>query len=253
MNYSPQGVLMRLLPVLVFILVACSQTPKSNESQIVPVNISEKEILECQQYQKTVIDKAYRPVKGVKGTEMRFTMDSREAREMLAQFDFKKGLPEPRAQLVTNILNQCDEKLLQEFDQKYKTMGRCTLMFSELNYFQSLIYALKNYAWPTDLQLEAKKVALDYVSFFAQGQFPLLNRLIALSVLDEMSVNEIVNKELHSEIRVLMGESQNYVEGLRLKLAKDKGLSCESLDIIREELNYSQLVSEKMQKFLKRI
>lgn len=244
---------MRLLPLMLILLAACSQTRTNDDPKVIPVNVSDKEILECQQYQKSVLEKAYRPVKSTKGTDMQFTMDMSEAREMLAKFDVTKGLPEPRAQLVKNVLIQCDEKLLQEFDQKYKVMGKCNLMFTELNYFQSLIYGLKKYGWPMDLQLEGKKVALDYVIFFAQGDFPLLNRLIALSVLDEMSVTEIVNKELHPEIKKVMEESRNYVEGLRLKLSKDKGLSCHSLDIIRDELNYSKSVADKMQNFLKRI
>lgn len=244
---------MHLLPVLLIFLAACSQTSKNDEPKVIPVNVSDKEILECQQYQKSVLEKAYRPVKSTKGTDMQFTMDMTEAREMLAKFDVTKGLPEARAQLVTNVLIQCDEKILQDFDQKYKVMGKCNLMFTELNYFQSLIYGLKKYGWPTDLQLEGKKVALDYVSFFAQGNFPLLNRLIALSVLDEMSVSEIINRELHPEIKQIMEESRNYVEGLRLKLSKDKGLSCNSLDVIRDELTYSKSIGEKMQNFLKRI
>lgn len=244
---------MRLLPVLLIFFTACSQTPKKDEAKVVPINISEREIQQCQQYQKSVLDKAYRQVKASRGTEMKFTMDVSEARELLAKFDVTKGLPEPRAHLVKNILVQCDEKLLQDFDQKYKVLGRCNLMFSELNFFQSLINGLKKYGWPTDLQFEGKKIALDYVRFFAQADFPLLNRLIALSVLDEMSVSEIVNKELHSEIKLVMEESKNYVEGLRLKLAKDKVLSCNSLDIIQDEFNYSRSVGEKMQNFLKRI
>ncbi len=126
-------------------------------------------------------------------------------------------------------------------------------MFSELNYFQSLAYALSNYKWPMILKLEGKKIGLDYVRFYSQGSFPLLNRLIALSVLDELSVHQIVNKDLHQDIKILMQESRTYVEGLRVKLNKDPGLSCQSMSIVQEELEYSDLVAKKMQEFLTRI
>jgi hypothetical protein len=76
---------------------------------------------------------------------------------------------------------------------------------------------------------------------------------VALSVLDELSANEIVNKDLHEEIKVVMQESRIYVEGLRLKLNKDPGLSCDSMGIIRDELAYSDLVAKKMKNFLGRI
>ncbi len=91
------------------------------------------------------------------------------------------------------------------------------------------------------------------MTYFSEGHFPLLNRLVALSVLDELSVNEVVNKDLHNEIKVLMQESREYVEGLRLKLNKDPGLSCESISIIRDELSYSNIVAQKMKNFLARI
>jgi hypothetical protein len=63
----------------------------------------------------------------------------------------------------------------------------------------------------------------------------------------------MVERKLHADIKQLMENSRVYVEGLRLKLNKDQGLSCQSLDIIRDELEYSKEVSLKMKDFLKRI
>lgn len=241
-----------LLMALV-ILSSCSQFSKKNETQIGPVKVSENEIQECRQYQKTVLDRAYSEVKGSKNADIYFTKDIKLAREVLQKFDVKVGLIKPKADLVQNILHQCDAESIKEFDQKYKLLGKCFLMFSELNYFQSLAVAIKQYPWPADLKLEGKKVAVDYVKYFSEGEYPLLNRLVALSVLDELSVNEVVNKDLHNEIKILMHESRAYVEGLRVKLNKDPGLSCDSLGIIRDELAYSDVVAKKLKNFLERI
>ena len=175
------------------------------------------------------------------------------AREVLGKFDMNLGLTKPKANLVQNILQKCDTAAIQEFDSKYKQISQCSLMFSELNYFQSLAVALNKYPWPVDLKLEGKKVALDYVKYFSEGNYPLLNRLVALSVLDELSVNQIVNKDIHQEVVKLMQESRAYVEGLRLKLNKDPGFTCDSLSIIRDELAYSDVIAKKLKGYLERI
>ena len=243
---------MYLLSVLA-ILSSCSQFSKKSAPKSDPVKISETDIQECTNYQKTVLDRAYTEMKGAKNPEIVFTKDEKLARDVLGKFDISRGLTKPKSQLVTNIVNQCDPESIKEFDKQYKILGTCSLMFSELNYFQSLAVALKKYPWPVDLKLEGKKVAVDYVKYFSEGSFPLLNRLVALSVLDELSVNQIVNKDLHNEIKIVMQESRVYVDGLREKLNKDPGLSCESLKIIRDELGYSDIVAKKMVGFLKRI
>lgn len=235
------------------ILSSCSQISKKAEPKMEPVVVSEKEIQQCLDYQKTVLDRAYDKPKGAKDGSLVFTKDIKLAREVLGKFDVSQDLSKSKSQLVQNILNQCNAENLKEFDVKYKLLEKCTIMFSELNYFQSLAVALNKYSWPTDLKLEGKKVAVDYVKYFSEGSYPLLNRLVALSVLDEMSVNSIVNKDLHKEIRDVMQESKMYVEGLRQKFTKVPGLSCESLEIIRDELNYSDVVAKKMVGFLERI
>lgn len=231
--------------------LSCSQVEKKKEP--VPVRYTSTDIQECQNYQKNVLDKSYKEVKVNNAIVLAFTNDQAEARKSFAEFDINKGLTKIKAGLVTNILNSCDDESVKKFDQEYKGLAGCNLMFSELNYFQSLASGLNKYPWPTDLRLEGKKIAVDYVRYFSEGQFPLLNRLVALSVLDELSINQIVNKELHSEIKVLMEESRIYVEGLRQKLNKDPGLTCDSLDVIQEELIYSDSVAKKMQGFLKQI
>jgi hypothetical protein len=217
------------------------------------VVVSDTAIQECNSYQKNVLDRAYDKPKGSKEADYVFTKDTKLARELLGKFDIAKGLNMPKAQLVNNVINKCNPESIKEFDDQYKLLGKCSLMFSELNYFQSLAVALNKYPWPVDLKLEGKKVAVDYVRYFSEGSFPLLNRLVALSVLDELSVNQVVNKDLHNEIKDVMQESRMYVEGLRQKLSKDPGLTCESLEIIRDELAYSDVVGKKMRNFLERI
>ncbi len=235
------------------ILSSCSQVSKKDEHKIEPVIVSEKEIQECLDYQQNVLERAYNKPEGSKDGSVVFTKDVKLAREFLGKFDVSKDLSKTKSQLVQNIINQCNTENLKEFDSKYKLLGKCTIMFSELNYFQSLAVALNKYPWPVDLKLEGKKVAVDYVKYFSEGSFPLLNRLVALSVLDEMSVNSVVNKDLHKDIEEVMQESKMYVEGLRKKFTKDPGLSCESLEIIRDELKYSDAVAKKMTAFLERI
>lgn len=242
-----------LLTSLLF--VSCSNVSKTKAPKQEPVKISMMEVNECRQYQQNVLDKAYREVKNKKKktSELMFNPQSDEARDLLSKFDIEKGLTKKKSALVNNIINKCDADLIKKFDQDYKVLDGCSLMFSELNYFQSLASALKNYPWPTDLKLEGKRVALDYVRYFSEGDFPLLNRLVALSVLDELSVNGIVNEKLHEEIKIVMEDSRHYVEGLRAKLNHDPSLTCESLDVIHEELHYSSDVAKKIQGFLARI
>ena len=236
-----------------FLTFSCTQISKKTQIPDIPVSIADSQIKECLNCQKNVLDKAYNEVKGTKYSEYVFTKDVREAREILAQFDVSKGLSKSKAIVTNNILNNCSESRIKQFELDYKILGECSLMFSELNFFQSLAVAIRKNKWPIDLRLEAKKVALDYVRYFSEGSFPLLNRLVALSVLDELSVNQVVNKDLHPEIKVLMQDSRLYVEALRMKLNKEPGLKCQSLEIVREELAYSDLMAKKIQNFLTRL
>jgi hypothetical protein len=112
---------------------------------------------------------------------------------------------------------------------------------------------INKYSWPLDLKLEGKKIALDYVRHFSEGNFSLVSRLVALSVLDELSINHIVNKDLHKEIKRIMDESKLYVEGLERKFNKENERNCNSLEIFREESIYSRIVSVKMRRILERI
>lgn len=231
-------------------LLSCSQTPDKKESQLEVVRVSTEAIDECLDYQKNIIDLSYTINKD---NSVQFTRDFNLARAVIAQFDMDKTLTKPRATMVQNILKVCDEEKVKTFNSEIKRLSRCTPMISELNFFQGLSFAIKKYPWPADLQLEGKKVALDYVRYYSEGHFPLIHRLVALSVLDELSVNQIVNKDLHPEIKTLMQDSQRYVEGLRMRLTKDATLSCESLQIVRDELSYSDVVGEKLRSLLTRI
>ncbi len=238
-------------PLLLLVLASCSQTGRKKAQE--PVVTSDKEILECREYQSSILDKAYKEVKFDRGIELVFENDTTLARKYLSGFEADKSLTIKRANLVQNIILDCNTDALKKFDEEYKRLGKCQVMFSELNYFQSLASALHKYPWPVDLKLEGKKVALDYVRYYAEGHFPLLNRLVALSVLDELSVNQVVNKDLHQKIKLEMEEAQAYVAGLRQKLNRDPKMTCEGIDIIRDELAYSDKVAAKMKEFLNKI
>ena len=231
-------------------LLACSQIEKKTESNVEVVRVTTDQIDQCLDYQKNIIDLSYTINRD---NSVQFTRDFNLARAVIAQFDMDKALSKPRATMVQNILKVCDEEKIKEFNADLKRIGRCSPMWSELNFFQGLSTALKKYPWPTDLQLEGKKVALDYVRYYADGHYPLINRLVALSVLDELSVNQIVNKDLHPEIKIQMQEAQRYVEGLRMKLTKNPEVSCGNLTIMREELTYADLVGKKINSLLTRI
>ena len=240
---------MRLgLIICLLSLVACSQTPKVKKVEV--VRISSEDINSCLDYQKNIIDLSYTINRD---NSVQFTRDFNLARAVIAQFDIEKSLTKPKAQLVQNILSDCDEEKIKIFNSELKRVSQCSTMWSELNFFQGLSVAMKKYPWPTDLQFEAKKLALDYVRYYSEGSFPLIQRLIALSVLDELSVNMIVNKELHSEIKAQILESQRYVGGLQMKMKKDPSLSCEGLSVVEEELKYSNEVAKKLQSLLTRI
>jgi Rad3-related DNA helicase len=238
---------------LILLISSCSNLTKKDPPKDQPVQITESQIEECLHYQTNVLEKAYQEVKGKKSEEFAFTKDVKEAQDLLKKFDPSKGLAREKSISVANILNYCTEERVKKFDESHNSFGRCSLMFSELNYFQSLALALNKYQWPTMLKLEAKKIAIDYVRYYSEDTYPLLNRLIALSVLDELSVNKVVNQNLHIEIKNLMQESRIYVEGLRLKLNKDPGISCASLSIIRDELYYSNQIAQKIKDLLTRI
>lgn len=234
---------------LIFI-VACSQTPKKEPIKIEEVRVSTKAIEACQIYQRSILDQAYLVHKD---NSVQFTRDYNLARALIQNFDMEKALSKPKATMMQNILLQCDEEKIKTFNSELKRVGKCSLIISELIFFQALAVAIKKYPWPADLQLEGKRIALEYVRYYSQGNYPLINRLVALSVLDELSVNQIVNKDLHPEIKNLMHESQAYVQGLKMKLNKDPALSCESLQVMREELSYSGELGQKMQALLLRI
>jgi hypothetical protein len=232
--------------LLLLCLSACSSKEKVQSAAPLQVKFTEQDLNQCHQYEQRVL------IGAISG-ESDFAKDESQARKFLLEFDVNKGLPLAKANLVKGIIQSCSAERIKEFDAAYKSLNRCSLTFSEMGYFQSLAGALRSYRWPTDLKLEGKKVALDYVRFYADGEFPLINRLVALSVLDELSVNQVVDVNLHSEIKQHMMDARGYVESLRSKLDSDPELSCESINIIREELEYSNLLSKKLQDLLKRI
>ena len=165
----------------------------------------------------------------------------------------QKMLVTAKSNLVQNVLKHCDEAAIKKFNGDSLRVQRCNPTIAEIHFFQGLAKAIRTYSWPTDLKLEGKKVALDYVSFFSEGHYPLLSRLIAISVLDELSVNKIVNEDLHREIKQIVNDSQLFVEGLRGRMTKDPALTCESVAIIRDELGYSDEVAKKIKNLLSRI
>ncbi len=244
---------MKSFIISLFFLIGCTHFKDKPIPKDEPFKITETEIQECKDYKKNILQKAFREIKSKKSVDLVFVKDPQEAQSFLQKFDVSKGLMSQKSIMVKNIINYCDDERVKKFDQDYKAFGSCSLMFSELSYFQALSVALKDYRWPTLLKLEGKKVALDYVRFFAEGSYPLLNRLVALSVLDELCSNGIINKELHKEVKVIMDQSRDYVETLRTRLTNDPGLSCKSIDIVRDELEYSNKVATKMKEMLKQI
>jgi hypothetical protein len=245
---------MKFWPLICLIpILSCSSQNQKKESQIEEVKYTQSDINQCLEYQQKFLDSAFTAHENKKGIDVVFIKDVKLARLYLSKFDVRLGLTTPKSLLVQNILKQCNDNSIKKFDQQYKELAQCTPLYSELNYFQALSKALQENSWPVDLKLEGKRVALDYVRHFSEGSFPLLNRLVALSVLDELSVNQIVNKDLHPEIKTVMLDAGIYVEGLRKKMNQDKGFNCTSLHIIRDELNYSDQVAMKLKSFLDRI
>lgn len=233
--------------LLALLLVACSHKDSARKGETVPeVKLTEKDIQECTEYERLVLQ-------GAQDQDKKFARDEDTARDYLARFDVNKALPLPKSGIMSGILRECDQERVQRFNVMYKFMNKCNIMFSELEYFQALAGALGEYRWPTDLKLEGKRIALDYVRFYSTGSFPLLNRLVAMSVLDELSVNQVVDKKLHAEIKAHMQEASTFVESLRSRLNTAETLSCQSLDILREEQAYSQKISGTLSELLKRI
>jgi hypothetical protein len=185
--------------------------------------------------------------------QLSFVGDEREATYAITSFDISKGLVDSKAALVRNILHKCDADSIKQFDQDFKLLNTCTTLFSELDYFQALVNGMQVHDWPTNLKLEGKNLALKYVRYFSEGDYPLLNRLAALSVLDELSVHQFVNPSLHGEIKAVMTEAQNYVLGLNERVKRKRTLDCSGLDVIREELLYSQKVGAKLKDYLGRL
>lgn len=240
-----------ILFIVLFSLLSCSQMDKK-EIPDRPVRVTDAQVEECLEYQKDVLDIAYVEVKGRNGSEYEFTKDLFEARKSFQKNDLSKSLIKSKVAMINNILNSCNEDKIKKFNHDFKIFSRCSLMNSELNYFQALAQALGR-PWPMMLKLEGKKVAIDYVRYFSTGQFPLLERIVALSVLDELSINQVVNKDLHQEIKELMLQTHHYVESLKNEINRDTYLSCESAEIMRQDLDYSAMVGKKMRELLARI
>ncbi len=239
---------MKFLFLCVLITSACSQTKK--EAPIKDVRITGNEIQNCREYKENVVKKGFSIDK--KGN-IEFTRDQTLARDVLSNFDTTQGLTSKTIDLYKNIIRECTVESMKRFNEEFNKTDTCVLYMDEMQFFQGLALALKKYPWPTDLQLEGKKVALDYIRYYSEGDFPLLNRLIALSALDELSVNQIVNEKLHPEIKEIMLDSQNYVQNLKNKFKDSRNLDCDKMDIVRDELAYSEDVGKKIRELLKRI
>lgn len=234
-----------------FFLPSCSQI-NQKEMKDLPVRVTDSQINECLNYKKEVLDNVYAEIKVKNGSDYVFTKDLIEVRSSFQRFDLSKSLIKSKVTMISNILNSCNDERIKKFNEDFKIFGHCSLMNSELNYFQALAKALKR-PWPMILKLEGKKIAVDYVRYFSSGKFPLLERVVALSVLDELSINEVINKDLHNEIKTLMLETHYYVESLKNKINQETDLSCASAEIIRLDLEFSDIVGKKMRDLLTRI
>ncbi len=246
-----EALMQNIFFLMLFFLGSCSQI-KQKEFQDVPVRVTDAQVDECLDYKKEVLDNVYSEIKVESGSDYIFTKSLSEARSSFQKFDLSKSLIKSKVTMINNILNSCNEEKIKKFNEDFKIFGRCSLMNSELNYFQALAKALGR-PWPMILKLEGKKLAVDYVRYFSAGRFPLLERVVALSVLDELSINQVINKDLHNEIKTLMLETHYYVESLKHKINQESHLSCESAEVIRLDLEYSDVVGKKMRDLLRRI
>jgi hydrogenase maturation factor len=236
---------------LAFLLNGCAQRPPEQAPlKLEEVHVSSAEIRNCQRYQQEVLLKAHHEIRKPQYTQLIFTPNADEALYFISQFDVGQGLPDKKSNLIRNIIHRCDAVSLEVFNQNFKRLNECSLSLSELGFFQALAAAIQEYKWPASLKLEAKGLALNYVRYFSQGDYPLIHRLVALSVLDELSVREIIDIKLHQKIKSLMLESQQYVEALQRRIALNSVQGCESVSVIRDELKYSRQMALQMQQLL---
>ena len=224
--------------ILLLITYSCAQAPQKKLP--LPFSILDTQVNKCLRYKKEVLDLAF---------------DSRPevAQNTLEKFDLKAGFKEEKEQLISGILSSCDEERVKRFQHNYNQISRCELGFSELSFFQLAVEKMRKRQWPLEMDLEAKRLALEYVTFYSTSKnYPLLDRLIALSILDELSAYSIVPLELHNDLKAILIESQEFIKKLE-QINKSKQISCDNLKIMEEEIKYSQSVGEKLRKLLQKI
>jgi hypothetical protein len=219
--------------------MSCSHPSKDIPS--LPDEIANQEVNQCLNYKKNVLEMAF---------------DSRPefASNILEQFDLAQGFKQEKQQLIKGILGSCDSQRIKIFNSNFKQISRCDLGFSELTFFQKAVEKMRKRQWPLEMDLEAKRQAIQYITYFSdQRHHSLLDRLIALSILDELSAYSIVSQSLHPEIKKILLEAQDFIFHLEKQVLKNKELNCENLDTLEQEIKYSQEVGHKLKRLLQRI
>ena len=185
---------------------------------------------------------------------MAFDSRPKYALKILEQFDLSQGFKKEKQELIKGILTYCNAQRIKDFNTNFMHLGRCDLGFSELTFFQIAVERIRKRQWPLEMELEAKRQAIQYVTYFSDNRdHSLLDRLIALSLLDELSAYSIVSPLLHSEIKTILLQSQDFIRSLEGQISKNKELHCDNLNILEKEIKYSQLVGQKLKTLLQKI
>lgn len=213
--------------LLLLVTLSCAQTSKKKTP--LPFAILETQVNKCLSYKKEVLENT-----------------------SLNKFELKAGFKDEKEQFITGILSFCDEERIKKFQYSYDQISRCDLGFSELVFFQSVIQKIRKRDWPITEELEAKRIVKEYIMYYSTTKnHPLLDRLIALSVLDEMSVYSVIPFDLHSQIKQIILESQDFILNLEKSLTS-KNISCENLEGLRKEIFYSQEIGRKIKGLIKK-
>jgi len=215
----------------------------------IPYSVSQDDLDQCLKYKQDILDESVI----VKQGTAHFIEAIPYVRESFYQFKLKESIRSINTAATMHLVNNCNESNLKKFTEIASSSQQCELSFYELNYFQALTSALKKYDWPIDVKLEGKKLALDYVKTIAKDNHMLVDRMIALSVLYEMSINNLIDYRIADRAKKYISSIQTKLLFLSEKTSANQILSCDNLDGLKEELALSRDAGIELNSILDKI
>lgn len=195
-----------LMGLLLLASFSCANTTKKNESSSPEVarTASQAEITTCQELINTTLQKAVYD----DGLQFRFVEDEQQALKFMSQFDIQK-LNLADRQIETNtIRSECKFREVSEVD-------KCEFAFPVYDYFNGLLYGLKNYDWSKTTKQKGTQQLLTYSKTISQRQTSLLDTSMALVLVNRLAEENSQFKKHRHDLRTIRKEMDKAEETLK--------------------------------------